>query len=252
MFVNPLIRKMEGYAPLSDEDRGAMLAICSERVETVPAGRDIIADGQTTDYVHLILDGWAARYKIMPDGSRQITAFLIAGDFCDLHITILEKMDHGIVSLTPCKVAHLDTDKLDEITTERSILTKALWWMTLVDEAVLRQWVINSRRRAVAAVPHLLCELHLRLKAVGMVNGNQLELPLSQEVLADATGMTPVHINRTIQALRKAGLIELGQGSLTIPDVAALAHAGGFDDSYLHLRERSDALHAPLSQRTGT
>lgn len=244
MLVNSLLRKMEGYAPLSDEDKGAMLAICSERVETVQARRDIISDGQTTDYVHLILDGWGARYKVMPDGARQITAFLIAGDFCDLHITVLKKMDHGIVALTPCKVAHLDTDKLDAITTERTTLTKALWWMTLVDEAVLRQWVINSRRRAVVAVPHLLCELHLRLKAVGLVNDDRLELPLSQETLADATGMTPVHINRTIQALRKAGLIEIGNGTLTIPDVGALARAGGFDDSYLHLRGRNDTLDA--------
>lgn len=252
MLTNPLIRKMEGYAPLSDEDKGAMLALCSERVEMVPARRDIISDGATTNYVHLILDGWAARYKIMPDGSRQITAFLIAGDFCDLHITILEKMDHGIVTLTPCKVAHLDASKLDQITTERTILTKALWWMTLVDEAVLRQWVINSRRRALVAVPHLLCELHLRLKAVGLVQDNRLELPLSQEALADATGMTPVHINRTIQALRKAGLIEIGQGSLTIPDVVALANAGGFDDSYLHLQQKSIKPSVPVSLRTGT
>lgn len=252
MDHNPLIRKMEGYALLSDEDKGAIRSICAERVVMFPARRDIISDGQSTNFVHLILEGWAARYKIMPDGSRQITAFLIAGDFCDLHITILEKMDHGIVTLTPCKVAHLDTDKLDHITTERTMLTKALWWMTLVDEAVLRQWVINSRRRAIVAIPHLLCELHLRLGAVGLVSDQRLDLPLSQETIADATGMTPVHVNRTIQELRKAGLIEIGQGTLTIPDVAALAKAGGFEDSYLHLRKSRRVSRAPYALRTGT
>lgn len=252
MSVNPLIRKMEGYAPLSDDDKGAISAMCSERIEQVLARSDIISDGQTTNFVHLILDGWAARYKIMPDGSRQITAFLIAGDFCDLHITILDKMDHGICALTPCRVAHLDTEKLDQITTQRTNLTKALWWMTLVDEAVLRQWVINSRRRALAAIPHLLCELHVRMKSVGLVSDDRLELPLTQETLADATGMTSVHVNRTIQTLRKAGLIEIGQGTLTIPDVPALAEAGGFDDSYLHRREGRQAFGFPHAKRTGT
>lgn len=237
MDDNPLIRKLECFASLSDDDKGAIRSVCAERVQPFPARKDIISDGQATNYVHLILEGWAARYKMLPDGSRQITAFLIAGDFCDLHITILDKMDHGIMALTPCMVAHLDTDKLDGLMTERSMLTKAFWWMTLVDEAVLRQWVINSRRRAIVAIPHLLCEMHLRLKAVGLVSDGCLSLPLTQEELADATGMSSVHVNRTIQALRKAQLIELGQGSLTIPDVAALAKAGGFDDTYLHLRE---------------
>lgn len=237
MEDNPLIRKMECFTPLSDDDKGAIRSICAERVQLFPARRDVISDGQATNFVHLILEGWAARYKMLPDGSRQITAFLIAGDFCDLHITVLEKMDHGIMALTPCTVAHLDTDKLDAIMTERTMLTKAFWWITLVDEAVLRQWVINSRRRAIAAIPHLLCELHLRLKAVGLASDQGLSLPLTQEELADATGMSSVHVNRTIQALRKANLIEFGQGSLTIPDVPALAKAGGFDDSYLHLRE---------------
>lgn len=237
MEKNPLIRKLEGYAPLAEEDKTVIRELCTEQVGAVAAKRDIISDGQSTDRIHLILEGWAARYKIEADGHRQITAFLIPGDFCDLHITVLKKMDHGIMALTDCEVAYLDVAKLDKITGERSMLTKALWWMTLIDEAVLRQWIINSRRRAVAAVAHLICEMQVRLESVGLSSDGGLQLPLTQEELADATGMSSIHMNRTIKTLREAGLATFGHSSVTIPNVAALAKAGDFDDSYLHLRK---------------
>lgn len=237
MDPNPLVRKLDGYALLGPEDRDTIRALAEERVETFAAKADIISDGETPDFIHLILEGWAARYKIMPDGSRQITAFLIPGDFCDLHVTVLAQMDHGIAAITRCKVANLDPVKLDRITSERTMLTKSIWWMTLVDEAVLRQWVINSRRKALASLAHLLCELHVRLKAVGLVRDDRMELPLTQEELAEATGMTTVHLNRMLQSLREQGLITLRARRLIILDVAGLAQEAGFDDSYLHLRK---------------
>lgn len=237
MEKNPLIRKLEGYAPLSGDEKKLIDELASARVEDFAAKSDIISDGDSPDHVHLVLEGWAARYKVLQDGSRRIMAFLIPGDFCDLHITVLERMDHGIMALSPCKVAHLDSDRLNQITAEHSTLARALWWMTLVDEAVLRRWVINVGRPGPAAIAHLLCEIHLRMNAVGLVEGNRLELPLTQEELADAIGLTPVHANRVIQNLRQRELIELKSRSLYIPDVKALAGAGGFDDSYLHLRK---------------
>lgn len=237
MDKNMLVRKLEGYAPLSYKDKADIRDLCSEEVVVVEAKKDIISDGDRPDHIHLILDGWAARCKLMPDGTRQITALLMPGDFCDLHITVLAEMDHSITALTKCRVANLDTEKLDQMTTDRSMLTKALWWMTLVDEAVLRQWVINARRQAIPAVAHLLCELHRRMSSVGMVEGKEIELPLTQQELADATGMSPVHMNRTIQTMRRENLIELKNSKLRIPDINRLADAGGFDDSYLHLRK---------------
>ena len=237
MHDNPFIRKLESYADISEKHKTVVEELTSENIETYPADVDIISDGDRPEHVHLIIEGWAARYKILHDGSRRIVGLLLPGDFCDLHITVLQQMDHGIMTLTPCRVAHLDSGKLDQLTTEDTTLTKALWFMTLVDEAVLRQWVINVGRTALAAVAHLLCEIHVRMRAVGLTIGNHVELPLTQEELADATGMTSVHVNRTLQSLRQAGLIELKGGMLFIPDVGALAKAGGFDDSYLHLRE---------------
>ena len=235
-MVHPVIRKLEAIEPLTDTERRKVAELIRD-VGDVDRKADIIADGDSPEFVHLILDGWAARYKVLHDGSRRITAFLIPGDFCDLHITILEAMDHGIVALTDCRVAYIEQAAIDEITRSTPVLTRALWRATLVDEAVLRQWLVNAgRRNAFEAVGHLLCELHLRMKIVGLAEGDILDLPITQEELADATGMTPVHINRTLQRLRKDGLIELGSGTLYVPDVQALRRSCDFDSAYLHLR----------------
>lgn len=235
-MVHPVIRKLEAVEPLADAELRKVAALVREAGD-VARKTDIIADGESPECVHLIVEGWAARYKILRDGSRRITAFLIPGDFCDLHATILGAMDHGIVALTDCRVAYIEQAAIDELTRSTPALTRALWRSTLVDEAVLRQWLVNAgRRTAFEAVAHLLCELHLRLKLVGLADGDRLDLPVTQDELADATGMTPVHINRTLQRLRKDGLIELRSGTLYLPDVLALRRACDFDSTYLHLR----------------
>jgi len=234
-MVHPVIRKLEAIEPLTDTERRKIDSLVRD-VGDVARKTDIIADGESPNYVHLILEGWAARYKVLRDGSRRITAFLIPGDFCDLHITILDAMDHGIVALTDCRVAYIEQATIDEVTRSTPALTRALWRATLVDEAVLRQWLVNcGRRNALEAVAHLLCELHLRMQLVGLAANDRLDLPVTQEELADATGMTPVHINRTLQRLRNEGLIELGSGTLYVPDVRTLRRACDFDSAYLHL-----------------
>lgn len=235
-MVHPVIRKLEVIEPLTDTERRRVARLVRD-IRDVARKTDIIADGESPEFVHLILEGWAARYKILRDGSRRITAFLLPGDFCDLHIIILDKMDHGIVALTDCRVAYIEQGAIDELTRSTPVLTRGLWRATLVDEAVLRQWLVNGgRRNAFQAVGHLLCELHLRMKLVGLAEGDMLDLPITQEELADATGMTPVHINRTLQRLRGDGLIELGSGTLYVPDVRALRRSCDFDSAYLHLR----------------
>ncbi len=234
-MVHPVIRKLEAIEPLTDEERHRIAGLV-HNVGHVARRADIITDGESPEYVHLILDGWAARYKILRDGSRRITAFLIPGDFCDLHITILDAMDHDIVALTDCSIAYVEQSAIDALTRSTPSLTRALWRATLVDEAVLRQWLVNAgRRNAFEAVAHLLCELHLRMKLVGLAEDDVLSLPLTQEELADAIGMTPVHINRTLQRLRKGGLIALNGGTLHVLDVEALRRACDFDSAYLHL-----------------
>jgi CRP-like cAMP-binding protein len=226
--------KLNAAAALSDDDKRAVNDLCS-RVRTIAAKQDIIGEGDKPDHVHVMMEGWAARYKIVGDGGRQITAFLIPGDFCDLHVTILGEMDHGILALTPTKVAYVPHKVMEELPRERPELVRALWWATLVDEAVLRSWIVNiGRREAAERVAHLFCELHARMKLVGLVEDDQFDLPLTQEVIADALGLTPVHVNRMLQRLRSDGLIQLGGGELTILDIAGLRRLADFDPNYLH------------------
>ncbi len=235
----PLWRKLNATSRLSDGDADCVAALCVD-ITSTRRHADIIAQGDRPEAIHLLLNGWAARYRLLPDGSRQITAFLIPGDFCDLHVTVLDRMDHGIVALTDCDYACIPSDRLDACAGERPSLARAFWRSTLVDEAILREWVVSAGRRdATQAVAHLLCELHLRARMAGLATGDSFELPVTQDDLADATGMTPVHMNRTLQKLRADGLIELAHRRLRIPDLAALRAEAGFDPAYLHLRDRT-------------
>jgi CRP-like cAMP-binding protein len=233
-----LIAKLATVADLGERDIASLLAMCDD-VRAVPAKRDILSQGERPNHVHVVVDGWAARYKLLPNGSRQIVAFLIPGDFCDLHTAVLGHMDHSIVAITRCRVAYIPSSELDTLTSNHNGLTKAMWWATLVDEAVLRSWIVNNGRRdAYERIAHLLCELHLRMKMVGLVTGDRFNLPLTQEVVADATGLTAVHTNRILQRLRNEQLIELRGGMLSVLDVEALRRAAGFDPSYLHIKRR--------------
>jgi len=236
---NPVIAKLATVADLRDSDVEKLAALCND-LRTVQGKRDILSEGERPDHVHVIIEGWAARYKTLRDGSRQIVAYLIPGDFCDLHVAVLGHMDHGIVALTDCRIAYIPSGALDALTSDHNGLTKALWWATLVDEAVLREWVLNvGHRDAYERIAHLLCEMHARMKMVGLVEDGRLALPLTQDQLADTTGLTPVHVNRTLQRLRNENLIEIGKGMLTILDVNALRTAAGFNGDYLHIQRRS-------------
>jgi CRP-like cAMP-binding protein len=234
----PLIAKLATVADIGEADLSQLLALCVDE-RMIPAKRNILLEGDRPDHVHVILEGWAARYKTLEEGSRQIVAFLIPGDFCDLHVSILGHMDHSIVALTRCRVAYIASADLDQITSRQSGLTKALWWATLVDEGVLREWILNvGRRNAFERIGHLLCEMHARMKMVGLVRGDRLALPLTQDEIGDATGLTAVHVNRTLQRLRSEGLIEVASGMLYLPDVDRLREATGFNSNYLHPRRR--------------
>ena len=238
MLYSALVAKLKTVADLHEADVTKLIALCDD-VRVVHAKADILTEGERPDHVHVILEGWAARYKTLGDGSRQIVAFLIPGDFCDLHVAILGHMDHGIVALTRCRVAYIPGTEMDVLTSNHNGLTKALWWATLVDEGVLREWILNvGRRDAFGRIAHLLCEMHARMQMIGLADGDRLALPLTQEDIADATGLTSVHVNRTLQRLRLEGLVEVGSGVLMIPNVRALREVAGFNGNYLHIRRR--------------
>jgi CRP-like cAMP-binding protein len=166
-------------------------------------------------------------------------AYLLPGDFCDLYVFILKAMDHGIATLSRCKVVAIPRHRTLELT-ERPAIARAFWWAALVDEATLREWLVNiGRRSAEHRVAHLLCELLLRLRVVGLANGDRFELPLTQGALADTMGLSEVHMNRVLQSLRSAGLITLGNRTLVILDVERLMALSDFNPNYLHLGHRT-------------
>ena len=241
MSESPLVRRLSTLADLDAEDRSRLSALC-QNVVKVSRRTDITKEGDRPNYVHVMLRGWGARYKTLRNGTRQIVDFVIPGDFCDLHVALLREMDHGIIALTPCSVARIDQAQIAALTSENSRIVRAMWWSTLVDQSILREWVLNvGRRDAFERVGHLLCEMHFRMQRVGLVEDNRLSLPLTQDELADATGLTTVHMNRTLQRLRNDSLIQLQQGMLTLLDVTALQKAVGFDPAYLHVQRRLPA-----------
>jgi CRP-like cAMP-binding protein len=232
--MNPLITKLEQFTKLSDEEKRSVEGAIRD-VRQFEARQDIIAEGERPDDVHLLLEGWAGRYKVLPDGGRAIMAYLIPGDVCDIHITLLNEMDHSIGTLSPAKIAFIPREKMDALMRKGDNLSRALMWSTLVDEAILREWLVNlGHRPADKRLAHFICEMMLRSNAVGLTDDDSFDLPLTQEELADTMGVTPVHMNRTLQALRSRNLITTQGKQVIINDVERLMEFADFNPNYLH------------------
>jgi len=232
--LGPLFRRWSRRLALSNEDKSAVANLGWIRRQFQ---RDayLAREGEPTNICTLLIEGLAYRQKILSDGSRQIISFHISGEFLDLQNCLLEVADHNVQALTRCNVAIVPRESLLEVMNDRPAVRRAIWLDSLIDASVFREWVVNvGRRDAKQKVAHLLCELGLRLKAAGLCDGPMCDFPLTQEHIADATGMTAVHTNRTLQALRKAGLISLGSNELTVLDWDALAQTGDFSERYLH------------------
>ncbi len=230
---NTLVKKLAGYTPLGAEDK-QLLASISRNTRSVPAHTDLAREGEKPTSVHLILEGFACRYKFTAEGNRQIMAYLLPGDFCDLNVFVLKQMDHSMATISPCTV--VDIPQVDILMLlQRPTLSLALWCAALVDAAVLREWLVNvGQRRAGQRLAHVLCELLLRLRIVGLAV-NSYDLPLSQKDLADTIGVSGVHLNRVLQELRRQDLISWKDEILVIKDIDRLMVYSGFNPNYLHI-----------------
>jgi CRP-like cAMP-binding protein len=244
-MINPLVQKLGHFARLAPADREMIGRVSSERVRDVRAREDIISEGERPEHINLILEGWACRYKVLEDGRRQIIAFFLPGDLCDLNVFVLRHMDHSIASITPVRLSEISRAGFEELMLAHPRVTQALWWESLVAAATQREWAVNlGQRDAAERLAHLFCEVFLRLKTVGLVDGHSCDLPLTQMELGEATGLSSVHVNRTLQELRSAGLITLKDKILTIPDFDALKDAALFNATYLHLEREGRHLDA--------
>lgn len=236
-MVNRFVQKLNTLVDLSAEDVAALVD-ATANARDYHAKQDLIREGDRPGPVFVILEGWACRYKILPSGTRQIMAFLLPGDACDLHVGMLDEMDHGLQAITDTKIALIAHERMDDLMNSRPGIANAMYKSQLIDEGTLRAWIVSmGRRSSVARVAHLMCELYLRS---GSRNGvDQIALPISQVVLADALGMTPVHVNRVLRELRLAGAMSLSRGSLTVIDPVKLVQIAGFDENYLHRRRKN-------------
>jgi CRP-like cAMP-binding protein len=235
---NRFIQKLSGHGSLSQSEIDALAAV-TKNARSVPTRNDLIREGDRPGPIFVILEGWACRYKVLPNGSRQILAFLMPGDFCDLHVGLLAEMDHSIQTITPAKVVTIGRAELDELMDRHRGIAKAMYLAQLIDEGTMRAWITSmGRRTSLERVAHLVCELYLRARNIGLAADPELSLPLSQVMMADALGMTPVHINRVLKELRVAGAMTLQRGSLIISDPEKLVRIAGFDENYLHRRLR--------------
>ena len=230
-----LIRKLNAFLPLRADGEAALEALASKRVKSLLRGNDIIREGEDPKTVNLIVDGWACRYKILEDGRRQILAFFVPGDLADLHVYILDAMDHSIGSITPLQYAMFEPAEFEQLGDDHPRVLRALWWDSLLMASIQREWLVSvGQRNAVESLAHLVCELFLRLKMVGLAENGLCRFPLTQSDIGDALGMTQPHVSRTTKALNATGLANIQRGTLRVHDLTGLRKLALFNPNYLH------------------
>jgi CRP-like cAMP-binding protein len=229
-----LFRRIEMRDDLSAEERGA-LHDASTDLRTFPAGATIVEHGARPQSSTLLVSGFASRFNYTEEGGRQISAVHVSGDFVDLHSLPLKRMDHGIGALSDCTVLIFPHAGLIQITERLPHLARLLWMLTMLDAAIHRRWLVSmGRTPASSQMAHLLCELYLRLEAVGEAAASRMHLPFTQSEIADVLGISAVHANRVLQDLRGRGLVIWEGRQVHLPDWPALAAEGQFSDEFLY------------------
>ena len=232
-MLNPLALKLERLCGLKP-DEGEALRF--GQTSFVPARQDIFSDGETVSHAKLILNGIACHYKSLSDGRRAITAILLPGDFTNHQMPDRQKLDFGVGALTPCKVVDVPLAAWRRPGMGGVALPEALFLCLMADISIQRAWLANiSQRAADKRLAHLLCELRHRLAMVGLVEGDSFHLPLIQQDLADALGLSVVHVNRVLQHIRGLGLVRTRDRSILIRDLKRLEEFAGFDPAYLRV-----------------
>ena len=230
-----LVRNLELRSPLPAEDREAVLAL-PRQIRHLEAGTYLTREAEPPSQCAVLVSGFAYRQKVTGEGSRQIVALQIPGDALDLQNLFLDVSDHSLQMLTRGDVAFIARKDLQDLARSRPAIAHAIVVKMLVEASIFREWVLNvGRRDAATRIAHLLCELGVRLDAEGLADDYGYALPMTQEQLADAVGLTPVHVNRTLKALELDGLIKRTKRSISFPDWKKLRDAGDFNQRYLHL-----------------
>jgi CRP-like cAMP-binding protein len=234
-LIDAHLARLRKRAPISATEEEALRGLVSRTIRA-PADRTLVREGELLDHSLLLIEGWLGRAKDRRSGRRQIAELHVAGDFADLHGFTLKRLDHNIISLSDCLIATVPHNRLERLTVDHPRLARIYWFLTNVDAAIHRQWAISlGGSIALARMAHLFCELYVRLEIVGKTRGDTFDFPLTQEEVAMCIGLTPVHVNRTLQDLRGKGLVELESRQVRIPDLQALMRTAEFNPSYLYL-----------------
>ena len=238
----PLVDKLQLWRPLGEREVEAILSL-PHRVEEVSPNKYVVREGDQPSHTCLLLHGFAFRLKVLVDGSRSISAIHMRGDAVDLQNSLLGIADHSVQTLTRATIAYIPREEIQRVAFEFPNVGMAMWYDTLVDGSIFREWIANiARRDAAGRLAHLLCEFGLRLEAIGLGDRRSYELPMTQEQLADATGLTAVHVNRTLMDFGERGLIARTKKYVGIADWKRMQEVGGFNDAYLHMREGNSSL----------
>lgn len=234
-MISVHLKKLRRRTEISlEEERAIRLAVAETR--RIPADEMLVRSGEELHSSTVLLDGWLARSKDLPGGERQMTELHVAGDFADLHGFTLKRLDHDVIALSDCVVGVVPHERLQDITERFPRLARAYWFSTNVHAAINRELALSlGQRSAISRMAHLFCELYMRLDAVGRARSDGYEFPLTQRELSECLGLTVVHANRTLQELRRRGLVTLENRQLRICDRRGLQGLAEFDSAYLYL-----------------
>ena len=240
MEMEHLLERLAWNEPLHEREKERLIGLISDVRSFSP--RDIIVSAdKPVNFSSVLLEGLACREKILASGERQITAFHLSGDFCDLHTYMLKTIPDSVKAITPCQVAVVPHDRLDAITSNSSRIAHLLWKSTLIDAAIYRRWIVCiGRQSALSRLSHLFCEFYFRLKVIGLADGLTCPFPATQTDLADAMGLSLVHTNKSCAQIKRQGLATLANRVLTIHEWDRLQDIAEFDPHYLHLETHGE------------
>ena len=237
-----LLDNLELRSPLSSSDREAILAL-PYTLKSLAPGSYAVRDGEPPTGCGVLVSGFAFRQKLTGDGGRQILSIHIPGEALDLQNIFLDVADHSVQMLTAGQLAVIPRAEIENAVLSSAAIGHAILISTLVESSIFREWILNiGRRDAKCRLAHVLCELAVRLDSYGLTNEMGYQLPMTQAELADALGLTPVHLNRVIRSLEADGLINRSKRQLSFPDWERMREMADFNDRYLHLAVQESAL----------
>jgi len=237
-MITAHLKKLRLRAAISADEERVIHGLVAEsrrsRADTVLAKA-----GRPLNVSMLVLDGWLVRSKDLPSGERQVMEIHLPGDFADLHGFTLKQLDHDLIAITECVIGYVPHERLMELTEKHPRLARIYWLSTNIDAAITREMALSlGQRSAISRMAHLFCELHTRLAIIGRTDGDTFEFPLTQRELGECLGLTVVHVNRTLQELRRRGLVRAENRHVTITDRRGLEDVAEFDPTYLQLHRR--------------